>query len=140
MNNITAALGLGQIQRVENQIFRKRRINKWYMDELATIDGIRFQQEAADSKSICWMTSFTLDETMNCSRDKLIALLKENNIDSRPVFPSISQYKIWGYSPTIPKVSKSIGDNGINLPSGVLLNKKTVEYICNKIKAILEIY
>ena len=32
MNSITAALGLGQIQRSENQILRKRRINSWYKE------------------------------------------------------------------------------------------------------------
>ena len=137
MNNITAALGLGQIQRSENQIFRKRRINEWYRDLLSDVPGISFQNQADGTESICWMTSFTLEPTHAVSRDQLISELKNRGIDSRPVFPSISQYKIWGYETSIPINSKYIGDNGINLPSGVLLNRNSIEKVAQNIREIL---
>jgi dTDP-4-amino-4,6-dideoxygalactose transaminase len=134
MNNITAALGLAQIQRAPNQIDRKRRINSWYREGLDGIQGINFQTEDSGTKSICWMTSFTLGEECRVNRDGLIAALKRNDIDSRPVFPSISQYEIWGYTPKIPRTSKFIGDSGINLPSGVMLNKSTIERVIDTIR------
>ena len=59
MNNITAALGLAQIERADNQIFRKRRINRWYTEKLSDIGTISFQKESQNARSICWMTSFT---------------------------------------------------------------------------------
>jgi perosamine synthetase len=138
MNNITAALGLGQIERSDNQIFRKRRINKWYLDGLSEVPGISFQSEAFDTRSICWMTSFTLDSDRGVTRDELILELKKRGIDSRPVFPSISQYEIWGYRANIPINSKFVGDNGINLPSGVLLNRNSIEKVIQAIKVILK--
>jgi len=134
MNNITAALGLAQIQRAPNQINRKRRINSWYREGLERIPGINFQKEDSGTKSICWMTSFTLGEECRVTRDGLIAALKRNDIDSRPVFPSISQYEIWGYTPSVPQNSKFIGDSGINLPSGVMLNKSTIEKVIDTIR------
>jgi perosamine synthetase len=134
MNNITAALGLAQIQRAQNQINRKRRINTWYREGLDGIHGINFQTEDSGTESICWMTSFTLGEACRVNRDGLIAALKRNDIDSRPVFPSISQYEIWGYTPKIPRNSKFIGDSGINLPSGVMLDKSTVERVIDTIR------
>jgi perosamine synthetase len=137
MNNITAALGLGQIHRAENQIFRKRRINEWYRDLLSDVPGISFQNQADGTESICWMTSFTLEPTHGVSRDQLLSELKNRGIDSRPVFPSISQYKIWGYDAIIPNNSKYIGDNGINLPSGVLLNRNSIEKVAQNIREIL---
>ena len=97
MNNITAALGLAQIERVENQIFRKRRINSWYTENLSDIPDITFQCESPGTSSICWMTSFILNEGSQKSRDELINSLKKDGIDSRPVFPAISQYPIWQY-------------------------------------------
>jgi perosamine synthetase len=138
MNNITAALGLGQIQRSDNQIFRKQRINNWYLEALSRVPGISFQTEAPDTRSICWMTSFTLDPERGVSRDELILELKKRGIDSRPVFPSISQYEIWGYQASIPRNSKFIGDNGINLPSGVLLNRNSIEKVVLNIQSILK--
>ncbi len=138
MNNITAALGLGQVQRAENQIHRKRRINQWYRDSLSDLPGLSFQNEALDTRSICWMTSFTIDPERGVSRDELISELKKCGVDSRPVFPSISQYKIWGYEAQVPSNSKYIGDNGINLPSGVMLSQHSVEKVIGSIRSILK--
>jgi perosamine synthetase len=137
MNNITAALGLAQIERAENQIFRKRRINTWYTDNLSDISSIAFQSEDPGTSSICWMTSFTLDESSSISRDDLISSLKRDGIDSRPVFPAISQYPIWQYEPKIQPNALKIGSSGINLPSGVLLSKPAIEKVCASIRKAL---
>jgi perosamine synthetase len=137
MNNITAALGLAQIERVENQIFRKRRINGWYTDNLSDVGSIAFQSEAPGTSSICWMTSFTLNESSSISRDELIESLRKDGIDSRPVFPAISQYPIWQYEPKIQPNAMRIGSSGINLPSGVLLSKSAIEKVCASIRKAL---
>ena len=138
MNNVTAALGLAQIERAENQIFRKRRINRWYTENLSDIGTISFQSESQGTRSICWMTSFTLNDNSLISRDELISSLKKDGIDSRPVFPAISQYPIWKYEAKIQPNAKKIGATGINLPSGVLLSKPAIEKVCLSIrKAIL---
>ena len=137
MNNITAALGLGQIQRSTPQISKKQEINTRYQQGLADIPGIHFQQQLQGTQSICWMSSFTLSKDSKISRDELIVQLKSHEVDSRPVFPSISQYEIWGYKPLIPKVSKFIGDYGINLPSGVRLSEATVDYVIDAVRKIL---
>jgi perosamine synthetase len=137
MNNITASFGLGQLAKVENQIFRKRRINQWYKELLGDIELIRFQEEIGGSNSIHWMTSFTINPESGISRNELISALSKKNIDTRPVFPSISQYEIWGYRAETPLNSKYIGDNGINLPSGVNLSIKSVEKVAKEIRDIL---
>lgn len=137
MNNITAALGLAQIERAENQIFRKRRINSWYTENLSDIDSISLQSETSGTSSICWMTSFTLNEGSLISRDELINSLKQDGIDSRPVFPAISQYPIWQYEPEVQPNARKIGSTGINLPSGVMLGKSAIERVCASIRKAL---
>lgn len=137
MNNLTAALGLAQIQRANNQIERKRRINSWYREGLQDLDCLEFQEEATGTKSICWMTSFSLDPNSSLSRDALMGQLRQKGIDSRPVFPAISQYPIWRYKPETQPVAKRIGDNAINLPSGVGLNRKSIEYVIESIRTLL---
>lgn len=138
MNNITAALGLAQIQRADNQINVKREIADMYRQGLSDLHCLKFQQEFVGTKSIHWMNSFYLTSESQVRRDELIFQLKQAGIDSRPVFPSISQYEIWGYSPEIPKISKLIGDNGINLPSGVGLKKATIEKVIVNVRRILD--
>lgn len=137
MNNITAALGLAQLERASNQIYRKRRINEWYRKNLSDLNQISFQSESVDTKSICWMTSIVLEDTERISRDELIRKLASEGIDTRPVFPSISQYPIWGYSPPVQEIAQKVGENGINLPSGVLLTKSQVDRVSESVRRAL---
>jgi perosamine synthetase len=83
------------------------------------------------------MTSFTLNKNSIISRDDLMDFLKKDGIDSRPVFPAISQYPIWKYQPEIQENSKLIGASGINLPSGVQLPKSAIDKVCEAIRKAL---
>ena len=63
--------------------------------------------------------------------------LKDLKIDTRPVFPAISQYPYWPKKQDPQPIATKIGATGINLPSGVALTKDQVNYICDKIIEIL---
>lgn len=138
MSNIQAALGLGQIQRSDNQIFRKRRIREWYEEELSSTNGIRFQREESNTNSIHWMTSILLENADVNRRDEVIQLLRERGIDSRPVFPAMSQFPIWERPIQQPQpISSLVGDTSINLPSGVHLSRQSIEKIGKVVREIL---
>ena len=138
MSNIQAALGLGQIQRSDNQIFRKRRIREWYEEELSDTKGIRFQREESNTNSIHWMTSIMLENADVNRRDEVIKLLRESGIDSRPVFPAMSQFPIWDRPIEPPKqISALVGDTSINLPSGVHLSRQSIEKIGKVVREII---
>ena len=64
--------------------------------------------------------------------------LKEKNIDTRPVFPAISQYPYWPKKQVPQPVANELGVSGINLPSGVALSKEEIDYVCDNIIGILE--
>ena len=137
MSNIQAAIGLAQLQRVDELIEMKRRIFSWYEEGLADVPFIRLNKEVNEARSIYWMSSLLLDESSPIGRDQLISLLKEKNVDTRPVFPAISQYPIWSLKQQ-PKVNAmSVGQRAINLPSGVCLSKDEVMYVCRQITQIL---
>lgn len=138
MSNIQAALGLGQIIRNDAMVEAKRRINSWYKSRLNTIECIDFWQEDSDSKCIYWMTNIRLNDKTGISRDEFCKLLKEKNIDTRPVFPAISQYPYWPKKQDPQLVANEVGVTGINLPSGVALSKEEIDYICDNIIDILE--
>lgn len=137
MSNIQAALGLGQLERVEELIAMKRRLFSWYREDLAGVPCITLNQEVDGARSIYWMTSIRLDESARVSRDELMQRLKERNIDSRPVFPAISQYPIWPRCQPPQPTALRIGNQGINLPSGVCLARDEVRYISQTIRDIL---
>ena len=80
------------------------------------------------------MTSIEILQQSKMKRDELIKALRKDNVDTRPVFPAISQYPIWDDNELTPtKTSLHIGLNCMNLPSGVGLSEAQVKYICDKI-------
>jgi perosamine synthetase len=137
MSNQTAALGLAQLERAELQIARKRQIAEWYSECLSEHDFLSFQKESSNSRSIFWMNSIRISEDCEHSRDEVIDKLAEEGIDTRPVFPAISTYPIWKHQYAPAPRALDIGSQSINLPSGVLLSRASVERVSNSIKKIL---
>jgi perosamine synthetase len=134
MSNLTAALGLGQLERAGSQIEKKRRIYDWYRSSVGTDAPVSFQEGLSGTIGIAWMTSILIDEGSGIKRDGLMAFLKQNGVDSRPTFPSLVDFEFWGTDqPELP-VSRHVGASGINLPSGVGLSRPTVNRIGELVK------
>lgn len=132
MSNIQAALGLAQFERLDELISKKREIFSWYEERLNQFDNIKLNKEADWAHSIYWMTSIRLDNT-SVSRDDLMKKMKDDQIDSRPVFPTISKYPMW-HSDCINKNASLISENSINLPSGHNLTKEDINTVVNSIE------
>jgi perosamine synthetase len=137
MSNIQAAIGLGQLERIDELIEAKRRIFSWYHEELEGLEQVKLNYETSWARSIYWMVSICLDESVDMRRDELMQKLKGKNIDTRPVFPAISQYPIWPKEQEPQPMALKIGNQAINLPSGVCLKREQVEYVCNSIRNII---
>ncbi len=84
------------------------------------------------------MTSILLNKNSAISCDDLRNQLKERKIDTRSVFPAISQYPHWPLKQAPQPNALYLSEYGINLPSGARLKKNQVEYICNSLMSILE--
>ncbi len=134
MSNLTAALGLAQLESAETQINQKRRINGWYHEFLDGVTDISFQTELPGSRSVCWMTSIRI-EPGKVTRDGLAQHLKKDGIDTRPVFPPMSQFPIWGGrdNEVAGVTASDLGNNALNLPSGVNLSRASVERVADSI-------
>ncbi|MGC0154249.1 bifunctional GNAT family N-acetyltransferase/PLP-dependent aspartate aminotransferase family protein [Chromobacterium vaccinii] len=137
MSNIQAALGLGQLERVDELIEMKRRIFEWYREGLEGVPHIRLNREVEGARSIYWMSSILLEPEARLGRDQLMQELKARNVDTRPVFPAISQYPIWPRQQQPQPNAMFVGLQAINLPSGVCLSRDEVAYVCRQIRSLL---
>ncbi|MCK4601202.1 MAG: DegT/DnrJ/EryC1/StrS family aminotransferase, partial [Phycisphaerae bacterium] len=86
MSSMQAALGLAQIERIDELIDRKRQIFSWYREGLKDVEGVTLNAEAEDVKNTYWMVSVIIDSEMGLEKERLMRLLAENYIDSRPFF------------------------------------------------------
>tara|TARA_Y100000389_G_scaffold19642_1_gene16986 strand:- start:8108 stop:9640 length:1533 start_codon:yes stop_codon:yes gene_type:complete len=138
MSNMQAAFGLGQLRNISLLINSKRKIYERYSQNLSDISNIEINKPLENSESIFWMTSITVNPETGSDNQKFIDYLRTENIDTRPVFPPISQYPIWNRKYAPQPNAKFISDNSVNLPSGVKLKEVEIDYISEKIINYLE--
>lgn len=136
MSNLQAALGLGQLERVEGLIERKRRIFEWYYKKLGNIEGLFMNTEKSWARNIYWMSSIIIDRKLSITRDEFMQELKDRMIDTRPFFFPFSMLPMYKTNVDNP-VAYHVGLKGINLPSGVNLTKKEVDYVSAQVIDIL---
>ncbi len=135
MTNLQAALGLAQLERIDEILDKKTTIFEWYHAGLKNTKGIRLNQQAGWAKNVYWMVCLELFGYTECQRDELISQLKLNDIDSRPYFYPVSDMPI--YTPAITPVTHTVYQRGINLPSYFDMTKAQVDTVCAKVNKLL---
>ena len=133
MTNLQAALGVAQMERIEEFIDRKRQIAQTYNQLLGDIPGVILPPEAPWAKSVYWMYSVLVTEQFRLSRDALMAYLRTRNIDSRPFFYPIHQMPPYHNDDSHP-VAERLSRQGINLPSAVTLTEADIQRVAGAIR------
>ena len=114
MTNLQAAIGVAQLERIEEIIADRAAIEKQYMDLLKEFDFISFQNDVSERKRIVWLASALVE---NVHRDILLEKLKEVKIDARPFFYPLSDMPI--YKPYVfsSKTSCRLSAKGLSFPT-----------------------
>ena len=136
MSNLTAALALAQVERIDELIEKKKNIYDNYRKELDDIDSIKFVSEYKNSKSVHCYPSILLGEGMAQSRDEIIDILKVKNIHCRPAFPRMSKFPLFESRFKNP-VAKNVELKGITLPSAANLDNNDIKYVCDNLKSLI---
>jgi perosamine synthetase len=137
MTNIQAAIGLAQLERIEELLRRKLEIFQWYAESLGKSTDFRLNSQAPWAKNVYWMVCLLLDKRTRISRDDLMAQLKSKGIDSRPFFYPLTHMPMYkGH--VLNRVAQDISQCGINLPSGYGLDEETVYRIGQEVLSIVQ--
>lgn len=133
--NINCAMGLAQLERLDEFVAKKNQVFDWYVKRLGNIDGLSLNFTQTDAKTNKVMTCVVLEKDFNITRQGVIDRLKSKGIDSRPFFFPISMFPMYLEQQT--PVAHRVCLNGINLPSGVQRTEEEIDYICTSLKEIL---
>jgi perosamine synthetase len=139
MSNLQAAMGLAQIERIEELVERKRLIFRWYQERLSGVRGLTLNIERPWARNIYWMTSIVLDDSCGLSRDAVIAGLKEQGVDSRPFFFPVSSFPMFESREAQNPVAYDVSRRGINLPSGHNLTQQDIDRVCDVLLNVLNL-
>jgi len=139
MSNIVAGIGRGQMEALPQRIEQRRKNNQYYRKHLSSIEGISFQTEPSSAFfSNYWLTSIIIDpeKTNGVTRENIRLALENANIESRPLWKPMHLQPVFESCPYYGgKVSETLFDNGLCLPSGSSLTEndlnRVVEVLLN---------
>ena len=135
MPNILAAMGVAQLEKVDEYLEVKRRNARLYNDLLKGVKGITLTKEVDYVDNCYWLYSILVEDDFRMSRDELLNVLKENGIQARPFFLPVHAMKPYSGSKCGDmNVTIDVSNRGINLPSSVSLTEEEVRIICDVIK------
>jgi len=144
MSSLQAALGLAQLERLEELVARKREIFAWYQSALKGATGITLNAEPAETRNSYWMVTAVVDAWWGVTKERLMVTLSDDGIDTRPFFYPLSSLPAYAESPQAGVAAKrnpvayEICERGINLPSAMNLTRDQVEFVCDRLIAALE--
>ncbi len=116
MSNVQAAIGLGQIERIDELIQRKKEILMFYRERLSHISSIQLNPEPLDGENGGWMPSVVADSALGVTREMFKDAFESENIDARVFFYPLSSFKMFDSCPQ-NRVAYDISTRAFNLPS-----------------------
>jgi perosamine synthetase len=136
MSNIQAAIGCGQIERVDELVADKRRIFSYYMDCFRGMP-LKMNPEPDGEINGFWMPTVVISENNQFDRERLLQELKIDNIDGRVFFWPLSMLPMFD-SELKNKVSYGLYIRSVNLPSYHGLTEIEMNRVVEHVKRNLE--
>lgn len=123
LSNILAALGRGQLRRLDGMVERRRTVRSRYLNELADLPGLRFlgsDGTSPDQHDNCWLTTIELDPSRALTTpEALIEKLDAENIEARHVWKPMHLQPIFASARCFATGrAEQLFSRGVALPSG----------------------
>lgn len=143
MSAVQAALGVAQMERIDDLIAQKRAIFGWYRDRLSSLNGVSLNVEPAGTQNSYWMVTIMLDPEIGLDKFALMAELDKRNIDSRPFFSPLSSLPAFDERPRAKRFVRSddkgvrVSTYGVNLPSGYNMTEADADLVASAVTEII---
>lgn len=140
LSNISAGIGRGQMQVLDDRVAARRANAERYRAFFASYGGVTMQEEPAGMFSNRWLTTILVDPaaTGGVTREDLRLALDADNIEARPLWkplhlqPVFERYPYYG-----DRLSERLFDRGLCLPSGSSLSDAEFARITGILRAVL---
>ena len=141
MSNIQAAVGLAQLECIDDFILKKREIGEKYQQKLSKFsDSFQLPLKSNDfAENIYWVFSIVLKKELNFSLTEITKDLSNRGVGNRPFFwpmhlqPYLKKNGFFE-DETYPN-SEYIAKNGFYIPSGLGIHDDDIDYVCDAIES-----
>src|SRR4030095_5498937 len=139
MTNVAAALGLAQLEQIDELMGARAGLADWYHSKLERLAN-KLVPQAAESwtRPVLWMQTVMLQSGGEAERDSVMRTLDAAGIETRPGFYPMHLHPQYREDPTLYPNATRCALRGMNLPTHGLLTEADVERICRALEAALD--
>ncbi|HEU0116994.1 MAG TPA: aminotransferase class I/II-fold pyridoxal phosphate-dependent enzyme [Alphaproteobacteria bacterium] len=137
LSNISAAIGVGQMEVLPERVKRRREIFAHYQTALGDLPGIGFMPEPDYGQGNRWLSVITIDPAkFGASREDLRLALDQADIEARPVWKPMHMQPVFKSSAFVGNdVSAKLFENGLCLPSGTQMTADDLDRVVKVIRS-----
>ena len=138
MSDVHAAIGVAQLERLDDLQAGRARVAGWYQQRVAGIEGVTPMYEGPQVRS--WFVyAPRLDASID--RDAVIVALNARGVQAKPYLPSIHLQPFYrerfGYEPGHLPVTEAIASSTVALPFSPEMTEEQVDAVCGVLKDVL---
>lgn len=132
LSNISAAIGLGQLEAIEDKVAGRRAIFEAYRKRLEKV--VAFAPEGPERRHTRWLTVALLAPD-GPSPEEVRLALEGHNIESRPLWKPMHLQPVFQKAPMVGgQVSEALFGRGLCLPSGPAMTQGDIERVCQVVE------
>jgi len=141
LTNLQAALGLAQLERMDEIVARKRWIGQSYTTRLRDIQGLHLPAEEPWAHNVYWMYGVVLSDNIGMDASMFAQRLREHDIDTRPFFLGMHEQPVFQHRGLFLNerypIAERIARQGLYLPSGLALTEGQLMQVCEAVHKVL---
>ncbi len=141
MTNMQAALGLAQLERLDEFVPRKRRIFERYSELLSGVEGLQLPLAATDyATNINWVFGVVIADDVGFDADEAMRRLAALNIGTRPFFWPMHEQPVFRsmglFEGESHPAAERIARRGFYLPSGLALTDDQLVRVADAVREV----
>jgi perosamine synthetase len=137
LDEMSAALGLSQLRRIDDLLSKRERVAEWYNERLADVEGVEIPYVSATTTRMSWFV-YVVRVSPQVGRARVMQALKKKGIPSRPYFTPIHLQPFYvekfGYRRGDFPVTDEAGDTCLALPFSGIMTEVQVEAVCEGLR------
>ncbi len=142
MTNMQAALGLAQLERLDEFVARKRRMGARYTELLSGLRGVQLPLPRTDyAENIYWVYGLVLDESVGLDAEEAMKRLAAKGVGTRPFFYPMHQQpvlrKMGLFESVALPVAERLYKQGFYIPSGMALTDDQAQRVAEVVRGVL---
>ncbi len=140
LTNLQAAVGLGQLERIDEIVARKRWMGAEYTRRLKDIKGLQLPTEEPWAHNVYWMYGVVLSEEVGMDATQLALRLQERGVETRPFFWGMHEQPIFHKQGLFVNehypIAERLARRGLYLPSGLALTNDQLTRVCDEVHEV----